>query len=522
MQKKGSKKQVLEGVIRRDVDPKKRPSLDPFAKKSAAASFGTTRGKAAGISDAAQARSRAVRNAPAINLELDEVADSEKTRKRKHKKARSNRHRFFRRFIAGSATVVLLTGGFLGLNVFRAAHKIFKGSGDSALALQEEVDPTKLKGEGDGRVNILLAGIGGPGHDGPYLTDTLIVASLDPFAKEVSLVSIPRDLWVTTKGFGSSKINSVMPYSRERNGGSIPKGMETLSTVVSDNLGIPIHYFTVVDFTAFKDAINTVGGVEIDVKTKLVDPTVAWENKNNPVIADVGRQKFDGQRALLYARSRKTSLRGDFDRNERQKEVIIALKNKVVSLGTFGNPIKMTQLVNNAGEHVQTDLSIPEMKRLYDVVKDIPADKVMSIGLADPPHELVKTGNIGGASVVIPAAGVGNFEAIKAYIRSTLVDGFIRKENAQIMVLNGTGVAGLAKTRAEDLKSYGYNIGTVGDAGSTQTTTQIIEISKNKAPYTRKYLENRFKVTATSGSIPAGQTGQADFVIILGRDAISQ
>ena len=527
MHNKRAKKQVLEGVIRRDGSAKSaRPMLDPFAKKQTTKpKIGMTQSVGAGAINVDKSLQKPVVAAPKFDMELEDTEEPKQKgsrRKRRSDKVRSPKHKLFRRLVLGTLVAVILSGSFIGLNIFRAAHKIFRGNADGALALQGEIDPTKLKGEGDGRVNILLAGIGGPGHDGPYLTDTLIIASLDPFAKEISLVSIPRDLWVTTKGFGSGRVNAVMSNSKDYNDGSIPAGMKTLEGTVSESLGIPIHYFTVLDFTAFKDAIDTVGGIDVEVKTKLVDPTIAWENKNNPVIAEAGWQKFDGKRALLFARSRKGTDGDDFHRNERQKLVMIGLKNKVVSVGTFGNPLKMTELINNAGEHVQTDLSINEIKRLYDIVKDVPSDKIKSVSFAEEPNILIVGQNIGGASVQVPRAGIGNFEEIKAFIRSNLVDGFIRKENAQIMVLNGTGVAGLAATKADELKSYGYQISTVGDAGQSQATTQIIEVNKNKAPYSRKYLENRFKVSSAPGSVPTGQTGTPDFVIILGRDAVSQ
>lgn len=454
-------------------------------------------------------------------------SEAKRQAKKEHRKAHKWRTRFKRASLAFMA-LVLIGGAFVGVKAYLKSRNVLKGGG-SAAALEANVDPSRLKGEGDGRVNILMLGRGGDGHEGPDLTDTLLIASIDPVSKEASLLSIPRDFWVKPSGSGSyTKINSVYANAKYKvaDGKKIPNqeaeaekaGQEAIEKTLEETLGIPIHYHVIVDFEAFRKSIDTVGGVDINVKNQLYDPSVAWENNWNPLIAAVGQQHFDGKKALLYVRSRHGSARGDFDRSERQRETILALKEKVFSLGTFGNPVKVSQLIDAFGNHVDTNFSSGEVMRLYSLVKEIPSNKVTSLGLADPPNDYITTSNVGGQSVVIPKAGIGVYGDIQSYVRNALKDSYLKSENASIIVLNGTSKAGLATTKANELKSYGYNVTTVADAPTKDyTATQFVDLRSGAKKYTQSYLEKRLGVKAT-GKLPTGiDAGTADFVIILGQ-----
>jgi LCP family protein required for cell wall assembly len=425
--------------------------------------------------------------------------------------------------------IVLIGAGFLFGKGYLKARQIFKGGGNAA-ALEENVDPTKLNGEGDGRINLLLLGKGGIGHEAPDLTDTILVASIDPIAKEAALLSIPRDLYVSVPKYGNMKINAAYATGKNSilNGKKIPdqanqaekNGLETIEKTVENTMGIPIHYYVMVDFAAFRQAIDTVGGVTITAPEQLYDATVAWENNNNPVLAKKGLNIFNGKQALLYARSRHGSARGDFDRAERQRAIILALKDKVLSAGTYANPAKISSLISAFGDHVRTNLALNEVKRLYDIGKDITGSKVTSIGLADPPNNYVTTDSVNGLSVVVPRAGMGDFTEIQSYVRNTLRDGFLKSENANIIILNGTTRAGLATKKSDELKSYGYNVTLLDDAPTKDYEDTILVDMRNGAKkYTRSYLEKRLGVAATT-RLPDStiNAGTADFVIILGRN----
>lgn len=449
--------------------------------------------------------------------------------KHDRKKKRTPRQLLMRSMMS-VALVGLIGGGFLFGKGYLKARQIFKGGADGAAALQDNVDPSLLRGEGDGRVNIMLLGRGGEGHTAADLTDTLLIASIDPLQKESALVSVPRDFYVRVPDLGSMKINSVYANAKQQalNGSQSPNqikeadkaGLQAVKQALEESMGIPIHYYAMVDFEAFRKAIDTVGGITIDVPEQLYDPMVAWENNNNPLIASQGVQHFNGKRALLYARSRHGSARGDFDRAARQRAIIVALKDKVLSAGTFGNPLKISQLADAFGDHVHTDLNVNDLMRLYTIAKEMPSDKVASIGLADPPNNFITTDFVDGQSVVVPTAGVFNFKEIQSYIRNTLKDGFLRNENASVTILNGTTTTGLATGRSEELKSYGYNVDTIGDTPTKNYShTILVDLRKGDKKYTRRYLEKRLNVTAID-NLPDGaiQPGNADFVIILGRN----
>lgn len=440
------------------------------------------------------------------------------------KKKRSKKKIFLRTFVSLFVIGVLCSGFIFG-NAYLKARKIF-GGGGGAPALNSEVDPAKLKGEGDGRVNILLLGKGGAGHEGADLTDTIVVASIDPIQKEMSLLSIPRDFYVSTTD--NYKINAVYQQAKAKvlagkktsdiNQRAEAAGEAAVESKVEEVTGIPMHYYVMVDFAAFEKAINIVGGVDVNVPKELA----VYEVFGPRNILDVkpGMQHFDGARALGFSRSRHTSARGDFDRSERQRLLLVALKDKIMSAGTYSNPVKITQLVNDFGDHVHSNLSTGEILRVYDIVKSIDSSKIGSIDLVTPPNVLIGGGMVNGNSVQQPKAGPANYSEIQNFIRNSLRDGYLKKENANIAVFNGSTTSGLAAKRATELKSFGYNITTVDNAPTKNyAQTILVDFTGGKKKYTQHYLEQRLKVTAVS-QLPDSKINPngADFVIILGQN----
>lgn len=228
---------------------------------------------------------------------------------------------------------------------------------------------------------------------------------------------------------------------------------------------------------------------------------------------------MNGDKALLFARSRYGSARGDFDRAERQRQVIVAIKDKTLSVGTFANPLKVSQLIDTFGNRVSTNLSIGEIMRVYDISKQVDTSKIFSISLANPDKPLVNTGNIGGQSIVKPIAGVDNFDEIRAFVRNELKDGYIKNENASIIILNASGKSGAAQARADELKGYGYNVIQVVDAGTPGITgTQLVDQTKGVKKYTKRYLEQRLGTSAMNNLKNLDLTPyNADFVIVVGQ-----
>ncbi len=429
--------------------------------------------------------------------------------------------------VAGLVLIIGAGGLLFSQGAFKL-HKVFQGTATTAAALDSHVNPDLLKGEGDGRINVLLLGRGGGKHDAPDLTDTMILASIDPVNNTESLLSIPRDLWVKVPNDGSMKINAAWETGEFKYLGKIapgstdPKaiqaGFDLVDQSVESVLGVQIHYNLILNFDAFQQAVTTVGGVSVNVPSDLVDPTMAWQNGNSPVLAKAGLQNFNGAQALNYVRSRETT--SDFARSQRQRAVILALKQKLKSLGTVSNPVKLSQLINDFGNNVSSDLSLNNANRLYSITSVIGDDATSSIGLADKPNNFIKTGAINGQSVDIPSAGLNNYTAIQQYIRTQLKDGHILKENAPVMIYNGTTLPGVATATANTLKTYGYNvIGAANTPNTGWTQTIVVDFSGGSNNYTRNYLEQRFKVKATNQLpdntiVPNG----AKFVIIVGSD----
>jgi LCP family protein required for cell wall assembly len=435
------------------------------------------------------------------------------------------------RAVIAVLVVTIGLGGVMFSQGYFNVKKVFKGGATTAAALTTNVNPQLLKGEGDGRINVLLLGRGGGTHDGPDLTDSMLIASIDPVNKTSTLLSLPRDMWVQVPGAGSMKINAAWETGKYKSLGRISSdnsnsiavqaGFSTVDQVVESVVGIPIHYNVLIDFNAFKQAVDTVGGISFTAPQDLIDPTIAWENDNNRIIAKAGPQTMDGRHSLLYVRSRETS--SDFARADRQRIVLLALKEKVKTLGTLTNPTKIAGLVNDFGNNVQTDLSIGDASRLYSIFSGVDSANIGSVGLAGSSNgspSLVTTADLSGQSIVEPNLGLNKYADIQSYVRNQLKDPYLAKENAKVTVLNGTTKPGFATLKANELKSYGYNILATANAptsGYTQTT--LVDLTGGRDKYTQRYLEQRLNIKATT-TLPSTsiQPNGADFVIILGSD----
>ncbi len=445
------------------------------------------------------------------------------------KKKRVSRKRVLWSTAGAFLVLILGTGGFLSWRAYTNLHKVFRGTSTVAALSSKPVAPDLLDGEGDGRVNILLLGVGGPGHQGPDLTDTIVVMSIDPVNHTAVMLSVPRDLWVQqpVNYFGKQqKINAAYESgkyhyigkldSSNANANAVEAGFNSIDQVVTNVLGIKVNYHMLVNFQAFRQAVDVVDGVTVDVPTELYDPTMAWENHNNPVLAAAGLQQMDGVKALMYARSRETT--SDFARSQRQRQILLALKDKALNLGTLSNPGKIDGLMNAFGNNVYSDLSTQGAARLYGIMKKIDDSQIHSVGLTDDGHKLVTTDRVGDASVVRPIAGFDQYADIQAYVRSQLPDGYLLKENAPVTVVAPT-LAG-AQAAAGQLKTYGYNV--TGGLASTAPVTApvLVDLSKGKDPYTLHYLEEHYEIKAAVTSLPDGVTvpqDSAKFVIILSK-----
>src|SRR3989339_1116008 len=255
--------------------------------------------------------------------------------------------------------IILIIISFLVANSLSADNNGFlSGVKNSYLVRQiSNILSSKEKylgGEKDDRINFVLLGMGGEGHDGPYLTDTMMIASFKPSTKEAAIFSLPRDMIVPLSQNDYRKINSIYSIGQSQNG----QGGELVKEVLSRTFGIPIHYYAAIDFQGFVEMIDEVGGIEVEVENSFVDyqfPTA--DDKYQEVSFKSGQQEMDGLTALRFARSRhgNNGEGSDFARIKRQQKILLAAKDKVTSFNTLINPKKITKLYSLFTQYTATD-----------------------------------------------------------------------------------------------------------------------------------------------------------------------
>lgn len=237
--------------------------------------------------------------------------------------------------------------------------------------------PTPAAWEGTDRVNILLMGIDRrPGEAFISRTDSIMVISVDPVTESASILSIPRDLYAQIPGYGQDRINTAFVYGAIQNGDYLDGAALSMQTVAY-NLGIPIHHFVLVDFGAFTRSIDLLGGLDINVPYAINDPNYPdMDYGYDPLYIAAGQQHMDGATALKYARTRHADT--DFNRAERQQQVLLAARNKALNLGFTELLRRLPSLYAEVQQGIRTDLSLEQLARLAKTVGDIPADSIRS------------------------------------------------------------------------------------------------------------------------------------------------
>jgi LCP family protein required for cell wall assembly len=423
-------------------------------------------------------------------------------------KKRGKKKKTKRIIISSILVIVLGTIGYFGWISYNAMKNVFNGEAPSLLNL---FDKKQLKGEADGRINVLLMGKGDVGHAGQELTDTMMVVSLDPKTKDVAMVSVPRDLYVKIDGYGYGKINAANAYGEQYkySGGGAELARQTIAKVV----GVPIHYYAVVDFTGFKKIIDAVGGIDVDVEKDLYDPLFPKDNEKGVTTFSItkGTHHLDGTTALKYARSRETT--SDFDRAKRQQQVILATKNKVLNLQTLSNPKKVAEIIQVLGDHIKTDMQLSEAQRLYDLAKNVDNTKIINKIIDNSADGLLVSSSNEAGYVLVPKAGIGNYTDIQNLVKTIFVSGRLSDENASIAVLNGTNKNGIAAKVTDSLKGLKLNVVKTGSAENTDyKKTTIYDYSGGTKSATIDYLKNTYKADVQQKS----GNGLADIELVLG------
>ena len=401
------------------------------------------------------------------------------------KPAAHRRRRWWKAPLLLTFAAIFFASGWFTYKVAAATGKIFT---ENTTGGSPVLKGKKLKDEQ--RVNLLLMGIGGEGHDGPNLTDTMQLASVDAKNKQVVMLSLPRDLYVQVPNSSQKvKLNEIHAIGEDQ--GTRGGGPGLLKDTVSDILGVPIHYFVRIDFAGFQQGVDAVGGIDVTVKERLYDPYYPRGTGYQVLDIRPGVQHLSGDLALKYARSRETT--SDFDRSRRQQEVMVAVRDKALSLQYLTNPAKVAEFLQILGDHVKTDLSLGETQRFADIIKDIPPSAISS-NVLDNSNYLYDSTGPGGAYILLPRAG--DYSDIREFTAQLINGPTIRAEAGRIELQNASGREGLAKFESDALTGYGYSIVATTNAPQVGPTTVIYDFTGGKKPQTIAYLEKRFGVKA--------------------------
>ncbi|MBE2222195.1 MAG: LCP family protein [Anaerolineae bacterium] len=234
--------------------------------------------------------------------------------------------------------------------------------------------PTSEPWGGTDRVNLLLMGIDRrPGEAFISRTDSMMIVSVDPVTESISILSVPRDLYVDIPGRGRDRINTAFVYG---SGGDNPEGGASLAMqTVAYNLGVPLDHYVMVDFSAVTKGIDLLGGIDVYVPQDLSDPTYPdMDYGFDPLYIPAGTQHLDGELALKYARTRHAD--NDFGRASRQQQVMLAARNKAISMGVGSLLTKAPAIYRQLENGVKTDLSLDQLIALATTISEIPEENI--------------------------------------------------------------------------------------------------------------------------------------------------
>lgn len=387
-----------------------------------------------------------------------------------------------------------------------------------ASALMTELTPW----DGAGRVTVLLLGLDyrdWSSNEKASRSDTMILLTLDPQTKTAGILSIPRDLWVSIPGFKHGKINTAYYLGDAY---QIPGGGPALAVKTVENLlGVPINYYAQIDFGAFVRFIDEIGGVKINVPSEITIDLLGTGSKTKKKLKP-GNQILPGEWALAYARARYTD-GGDFDRARRQQQVIMGIRDRILSLDILPVLIqKAPTLFNELSSGIRTNLTLDEVIKLALLAKDVPEQNIQR-GLIDKDN--VYFGNSpDGLSILIPIPD--DIHLLRDQIFATAgsinpqtpgnAQERMKAEAAKIVIYNGSGDASLGNRTADYLRSQGANVTLVTNADQAYASSAIVDHTGN--PFALSYLAELMGISPGRISIQFDPNNQADIELYLGSD----
>lgn len=294
---------------------------------------------------------------------------------------------------------------------------------DHSLVSGVVANPSSILQNESGRTNVLLLGMGGDGHSGGDLTDSILFVSFNLAKSTAVMTAVPRDVWVAKE---RAKINSLYHYGNEAMPGG---GLKKAKEAIGDLFGVPIHYAVALDFQGFVKAIDALGGIDVKIERSFDDykypipgkETVEPEvDRYEHVHFEQGTTHMDGATALKFARSRHAEgdEGTDFARALRQEKIILAFRNKLFSAGTIFNAEKLSNLRSSIISSIDTDVSAEEQGGFVKLLLSVGGtDNVESFSLTDQFTNPPISKNYGGQWVLIPKSSVSD---LQTYVKTQL------------------------------------------------------------------------------------------------------
>lgn len=405
-----------------------------------------------------------------------------------------------------------------------------------------------LRGEKEGRINILFLGAAGEHKPGGNLTDTVMVMSIDTKNKKVALLSLPRDLYVQIPASSSSsadrpaggpesqsftKINSLytIGIKQKQGAGLIKESVEKIT-------GLDINYYVAVDFDGFEKVIDNIGGINVISTFDINDTRYPGSNYSYETFTlSKGIHLLDGKTALKYVRERHSDPEGDFGRAKRQQQVIQAVKNKMFSVKTLLDVVTLNDILTTLGDKIRTDISFEEIDRFITISKEVDMQNITNVVVdAWKKDSLLKVSHVptANAMMFILVPRVGNYSEIQDLAQNIFDQTEIKKrqesiatENARIEIINQSGDNQLAykiqKLLEDKLNMQNVRITQKYDS-PTQSKTTVNDNANGTKLFTLDELVKKLPASlrqADASAISESENSDYDITVTLGEDLIS-
>jgi polyisoprenyl-teichoic acid--peptidoglycan teichoic acid transferase len=384
----------------------------------------------------------------------------------------------------------------------------------NTLAPLSTIDPSgsQVLNNGQETVNFLLIGSDKrPG--GSFRTDTMVIAILRPNDGQVSLISIPRDLWVYIPDWENQRINTA--YQHGISVGYPGGGPGLLKDTILYNLGIRIDHTAMVEFDGFRQIVDTLGGVDVPVACpytdwKLIDPSFDPFNENNWFLYTTGPGliHMDGELALWYARSRQKS--SDFDRGRRQQEVLRALFSQALRTDTLK---RIPEVYNDLKSTVETDLDLVDLLQLSLYAPKMTNADIRSYYIR-PPY-VSSTITEAGAYVLLPNENALQQMLTEAMSASTKT---VERQAITIDVMNGTSTTGYDSLAATRLNYAGYETNIIPADRQDYAYSVLIDKTAVQDPTLSNPILDVLGLSQGSLISSPDPNSKSNYLLILGND----